>query len=75
MPAIESGFRENFPEKSFKLDMKALKMSLYNYDISRSVYERKNKGFSSYDFVVELRAYLLTHIKPLVAARGKYSSV
>jgi len=72
MPAIESGFRENFPEKSFKLDMKALKMSLYNYDISRSVYERKNKGFSSYDFVVELRAYLSIIIALLGTGSGVY---
>ncbi len=58
MPAIETGFRENFPERCFNLDVKTLKMSLYKYDISRSVYERKRKGFSNYDFVVELRAYL-----------------
>ncbi|HOP64863.1 MAG TPA: hypothetical protein PK906_15910 [Spirochaetota bacterium] len=58
MPAIESGFRENFPERCFNLDLKTLKMSLYNYDMSRSVYDRKMKGFSDYDFVVELRAYL-----------------
>ncbi len=72
MPGIERGFRENFPARSFNLDMKALKMSLYNYDISRSVYERKNKGFSSYDFVVELRAYLSIIIALLGTGSGVY---
>ncbi len=72
MPAIETGFRENFPERCFNLDIKTLKMSLYKYDISRSVYERKRKGFSSYDFVVELRAYLSIIVALLGTGSGIY---
>ncbi len=72
MPEIERGFRENFPAGSFNLDLKTLKMSLYNYDISRSVYERKRKGFSDYDFVVELRAYLSIIVALLGTGSGIY---
>jgi hypothetical protein len=72
MPAIETGFRENFPERCFNLDVKTLKMSLYKYDMSRSVYDRKMKGFSNYDFVVELRAYLSIIVALLGTGSGIY---
>ncbi len=72
MPDIETGFRENFPERCFNIDVKSLKMSLYDYDMARSVHERKEKGFSSYDFVVELKAYLSIILALLGTGSGIY---
>ena len=72
MPDIERGFRENFPARWFRLDINTLKISLYNYDMARSVYERKKRGFSSYDFVIELRAYLSIIIALLGTGSGIY---
>ncbi|MCP4134021.1 MAG: hypothetical protein GY754_23825 [bacterium] len=58
MPEIEAGFRENFPDDYFQINLRTININLYNYDIATSINSRKNKGFKSYDFVAEIKAYL-----------------
>jgi len=72
MPEIENGFRENFSDRCFNLDVTRIEMNLYDYDMSRAVYDRKQKGFSSHDFVVELRAYLSIILALLGTGSGIY---
>jgi hypothetical protein len=57
LPEIESSFRENFPE-SIKINLSRIDFNLYDYDIKKSLAARKQKGFKSYDFVLEVKAYL-----------------
>ncbi len=58
MPEIEVGFRENFPADIFDIDLNKIDLNLYNYDIDRSIISRKNKGYKSFDFITEIKAYL-----------------
>ena len=72
MPRIEEGFRENFPSDWFDINVSAIPMSLYDYDIQRSISQRKDRGFKNTDFVRELRAYMKIIISLLQTSAGIY---
>ena len=72
MPEIEEGFRENFPDSCFNIDVTRIDMNLYDYDMSKAVYDRRQKGFTSYDFVVEIKSYLSIILALLGTGSGIY---
>jgi len=72
MPRIEEGFRENFPSDWFDINVSAIPLSLYDYDIQRSISQRKDRGFKNTDFVRELRAYMKIIISLLQTSAGIY---
>ncbi len=56
MPGIERAFTENFPQGA--ANYRIGRMSLYDFDIARSLRARTNRGFKTADFLTELKAYL-----------------
>ncbi len=58
MPQIEEGFRENFPSETFNINVSAIPLNLYDYDINKSILKRREKGFKNTDFTRELHAYM-----------------
>lgn len=72
MPHIEEGFRDSFPSGIFNLNISALSLNLYDYDINKSVASRKAKGFKNTDFTRELRAYMKIIAALLKTGAGIY---
>ena len=56
LPDLEQLFTAAFPHGITKLD-KIRSMSLYDYDIESALYARRQRGFHSLDFTVEIKAY------------------
>ena len=56
LPAIEQAFTSAFPNGINKLET-IRSMSLYDYNISKDLHARKQRGFHSLDFTVEIKAY------------------
>jgi len=57
LPAIERAFSSAFPNGLAKLSS-IQSMNLYDYDIERALQIRRQRGFHSHDFTVEIKAYL-----------------
>ncbi len=72
MPQIEEGFRDSFPQGVFNLNISAISLNLYDYDINKSVASRKAKGFKNTDFTRELRAYMKIIAALLKTGAGLY---
>lgn len=58
MPEIENAFGRNYPEGFFNIDNDTTDISLFDYDIYKSVEQRKERGYKNFDFIIEIRAYL-----------------
>ena len=56
LPDLEQSFSTAFPHDIPKLDS-IRSMSLYDYDIEKALYTRRQRGFHSIDFTVEIKAY------------------
>jgi len=71
LPDIERAFTAAFPETSINLkNIKA--MNLYDYDIDTAIQARKNSGYLSLDFAVEIKAYFNIVKALLEKATGAY---
>jgi len=71
LPDIERAFTAAFTDPS--VNLKSIKaMNLYDYDIDMAIQERKNSGFHSLDFAVEIRAYFNIVKALLQKATGVY---
>jgi hypothetical protein len=56
LPAIERSFTTAFPDGVVKLK-NIQSMNLYDYDIENSFLIKRQRGFRSHDFTVEIKAY------------------
>jgi hypothetical protein len=56
LPAIERSFTTAFPNGVTKLE-NIQSMNLYDYDIENALYARRQLGFHSLDFTIEIKAY------------------
>jgi len=56
LPAIERSFVAAFPDGITRLE-KIQSMNLYDYDIENALQARRQQGFHSLDFTIEIKAY------------------
>ncbi|MCL2765175.1 MAG: hypothetical protein FWD40_07865 [Treponema sp.] len=71
LPDIERAFTKTFPDAN--INIKSIKaMFLYDYDIDHAIQARKNSGFHSLDFAVEIKAYFSIVKALLQKATGVY---
>jgi len=56
LPAIERSFISAFPNGVKKINI-IQAMNLYDYDIENALQVRRQRGFHSFDFTVEIKAY------------------
>ena len=56
LPAIERSFTSAFPDGIAKLE-RIQPINLYDYDIENALQARRQRGFHSLDFVMEIKAY------------------
>jgi len=56
LPAIEQAFTAAFPDGISKLG-NIQSMNLYDYDIENALHARRQQGYHSIDFTVEIKAY------------------
>jgi len=71
LPDIERAFTSAFPDTN--INIKSIKaMFLYDYDIDLAIQSRKNAGFHSLDFAVEIKAYFSIVKALLQKATGVY---
>jgi len=71
LPDIERAFTSAFPDTN--INIKSIKaMFLYDYDIDTAIQARKNSGFHSHDFAVEIKAYFNIVKALLQKATGVY---
>ena len=71
LPDIERAFTSAFPDAN--INIKSIKaMFLYDYDIDMAIQDRKNSGFHSLDFAVEINAYFSIVKALLQKATGVY---
>ena len=56
LPDIERAFTSAFPDGNLNLK-KVQSINLYDYDIDSAIQARRNSGFHSLDFAIEIKAY------------------
>jgi hypothetical protein len=71
LPAIEQSFTAAFPDGITKLE-KIQAMNLYDYDIEIALQTRRQHGFHSLDFTIEIKAYFDIVKALLEKATGVY---